>query len=154
LDSEEKEMIILGDLNCNMQSSSRADSNTGKLKLLMELYQLLQVINQPTRITDFSETLIDVIISNEPERLETYGVYHLGISDHSLVYACPKVSSCQKQQPKMVTTRQFKNFDPDKFSKDLSALSWDTSTSSPRKSDIAGSHGLMLRLKSQAVRVD
>ncbi len=47
------------------------------------------------------------------------GVLHLGISDHSLVYLCRKVS-VPKSKPKIVETRQFKFFDNDYFQQDLS----------------------------------
>ncbi len=47
------------------------------------------------------------------------GVLHLGISDHSLVYLCRKVS-VPKSKPKIVETRQFKFFDSDYFQQDLS----------------------------------
>ena len=46
------------------------------------------------------------------------GVIDLGISDHNLVYICRKVS-IPKQPPKIVETRQFKNFNTAAFQHDL-----------------------------------
>ena len=46
------------------------------------------------------------------------GVIHLGISDHSLVYVCRKVS-IPREKPKIVETRQFKNFNTGNFQQDL-----------------------------------
>ena len=50
--------------------------------------------NEPTRVTSTSATLIDLILPNTPENILQSGVIHLGISDHSLVYAL-RISPCQ-----------------------------------------------------------
>lgn len=84
-----KELLILGDLNCNYLAHHR-DSQLLQLKQLSTVYQLTQLINVPTRITPNSNTLIDVILTNEPSRIITSGVLHIGISDHSLVYGVRK----------------------------------------------------------------
>lgn len=54
-DLENQELLIMGDLNCDF-SQSPADSNTCKLQLLSLLYQLEQLIIEPTRITGTSAT--------------------------------------------------------------------------------------------------
>ena len=48
------------------------------------------------------------------------GVIYVGISDHSLVYvyACRKVAVL-KEKPKIVETRQSKNFNTARFQQDL-----------------------------------
>ncbi len=46
------------------------------------------------------------------------GVIYLGISDHSLVYSCRKIST-QREKPKIVETRQFKHFNSQAFENDL-----------------------------------
>ena len=56
------------------------------------LYNLSQLINEPTRVTDFSSTLIDHIFTNTPDKVVCSGVSHISISDHSLVYAYRKLS--------------------------------------------------------------
>ena len=45
------------------------------------------VIKEPTRISENVQTLIDLIIVSNPDKVTNTGVSHLGISDHSLVYA-------------------------------------------------------------------
>ena len=49
------------------------------------------------------------------------GLIHLGISDHSLVRLCRKVS-VPKSKPKIVETRQFKDFDSQHFQYDPLAM--------------------------------
>ena len=74
----------MGDLNCNMHDESNHDSST--LTNILDIYGLSQLISEPTRITPTSSTLIDLCITNLPEKISKAGVVHLGISDHSLVF--------------------------------------------------------------------
>ena len=62
----------------------------------MELYQLTQIINDPTRITEYTKSLIDVCITSSPEKNISSGVIYLGISDHSLIYAIRKLNYVPK----------------------------------------------------------
>ena len=62
----------------------------------MELYQLTQIINDPTRITESTRSLLDVCITTSPEKIISSGVKHLGISDHSLIYAIRKLNYVPK----------------------------------------------------------
>jgi hypothetical protein len=85
-EAEHKELIILGDLNCDLYTNT-ASSSTKKLIELLDVYQLKQLIKKPTRVTAKTRTLIDVIITQMGNtNVTTSGVIHLGISDHSLVY--------------------------------------------------------------------
>ena len=58
LDSEQKEMYLLGDLNCNMLDSS--SHVTKRLTSLVEMYQHSQIITKPTRLTQTTASLLDV----------------------------------------------------------------------------------------------
>ena len=51
------------------------------------VFGLKQVITEPTRITPSSSSLIDLIFTNQPDLVSFSGVSHVGISDHSLIYA-------------------------------------------------------------------
>ena len=91
IDNENKEMCILGDLNCDVLKGDK-DSNTPTKKItsLYELYQLSQLTDKPTRITMTISSLIDHIVTNIPEKISDSGVIHSGVSDHSLVFALGK----------------------------------------------------------------
>ena len=125
IDHENKEVFILGDLNCNMLKAD-SDSNipTKKIKLLYELYQLTQLINEATRVTMTTTSLIDHILTNTPEKISDSGVIHTGISDHSLVFAIRKISIIYKQE-NTLEIRNMKNFDKEKFTKELLKQHWE-----------------------------
>lgn len=66
VDSENSELYLLGDLNCNLLSDT-PNSNTSELLNIFETYNLSQTISEPARITNTSQTLIDLSITNTPD---------------------------------------------------------------------------------------
>lgn len=59
------EVILMGDLNVNWDSKS----DRKKLKEITDNFGLTQMISDPTRITNRSKTLIDLVFSNKPDRI-------------------------------------------------------------------------------------
>ena len=51
LDAEGKEYYIMGDLNCNILLSSLNNVNTQALLSITDVYNLKQLVNEPTRVT-------------------------------------------------------------------------------------------------------
>ena len=76
------------------------------------------MIKEPTRVTAASRTLIDLALCNKPELITMSGVDHLGISDHSLIYVCRKIS-IPRNEPKIIRSRQFKHYDKNSFLTEL-----------------------------------
>ncbi len=125
IDNENKEMYILDDLNCDLlKPDSESNIPTKKIKSLYELYQLSQLIDEATRVTIKTTTLIDHIVTNTPEKISDSGVVHTGISDHSLVFAIRKISVIKKQE-NIVEMRNMKNFDKKKFVTELLNQHWE-----------------------------
>ena len=114
----------MGDLNCNTDKFS-PDYNTRKLLFLSALYQLEQLINEPTTVTKTSASLIDLVFTNKRKNISHSGVIHLGISDHSMIYAVRKLIT-PKSDPKIKIVRNFKNFNVNDFLSNLSQIPWET----------------------------
>ena len=58
----------------------------------MRNYQLKQHITTPRRITNDTQSLIDIIVTKiDDTKTIASGVIHLGISDHSLIYIYRKL---------------------------------------------------------------
>ena len=125
LDSENNiEFYLLGDLNCDL-SSTVLDNGSRLLVDIANLFSLTQLIEEPTRITSSSSTLIDHIFTNTPNKVICAGVSHVGISDHSLIYACRKLSIDRPTKGhSSVNYRSFKNFDHAKFRHDIENQNW------------------------------
>lgn len=115
--------MILGDFNCNLLEA-KANLHKTKLLSLFEEYQYKQLIEQPTRITKASESLIDHIITNMPQRIYKSGVCHVSISDHSLIYTVRRLA-LPRGLPRIVEIRSFKNFDKGSFLNELTEAPWD-----------------------------
>ena len=124
LDSENIEYYLMGDFNCDL-SSTVLDHDSKSLMDIADLYNLSQLINEPTRITDSSSTLLDHIFTNTPDKVVCSGVSHVSISDHSLIYAFRKLSvGSSTGVHSSINYRKFKNFDSTKFRNDISQQSW------------------------------
>ena len=91
LDADGREYYIMGDFNCNMLPASFYNANTQALLNITDIYNLKQLITEPTRITPLSSTLIDVSFTNLPDNTTCSGVSHIGIRDHRLIVV--KISS-------------------------------------------------------------
>ena len=125
LDGQNKELILTVDLNCDL-SLSVLQSHSRRLMDILELFQMKQVIADPTRITSNTASLLDIIATNRADKVKESGVIHLGISDHSLVYVSLKVS-VPRDKPKIVESRNLKNYNINHFNGHISHLSRNSS---------------------------
>ena len=110
-----KPVIILGDLNCNLLQQN--PDGLSVLNFVSEL-NLKQLITSLTRITESSESLIDVIISSTPDLVQESGVIETCISDHFSVYMVLNLK-LPKQPRSDITVRSFKNYNSTLFTADL-----------------------------------
>lgn len=116
-----KPIHILGDLNCNLSNAENPDS--GALLEFCRLYNLSQMVKAPTRVTAYTETLIDVILSSNEQQVRETTVKPCSISDHDIVCATLRLKN-QRQKPTYITTRSFKQYRPDQFLADVSQIPW------------------------------
>ena len=110
------DVIILGDLNCNLLQDN-AESRA--LNDFCSSFNLTQLINKPTRVTENGESLIDVVMTTNEKLIASNDVLMSTISDHNLVYISlklkkPRIKSCY------VTTRSYTQYKADNFLRDLS----------------------------------
>ena len=101
-------IYIVGDLNCNLLDTEK-NVHSRQLTDIMDIYQLEQIITEPTRITTDTASLIDVFITNSAQTVKSSGVIRLGISDHYMIYACTK-DAINRSPLKIVESRSFKNY--------------------------------------------
>ena len=104
-----------------------SDQPTKTLKTILEIYQLSQLITEATRITNISCILIDHYITSMPEKINSTGVIHTGISDHSLIYGIRKINPIvsTRNMTRNVEVRNMKRFNHNSFREDLLAQPWE-----------------------------
>jgi len=103
-----KHLFILGDLNDDLLVPQ------SKLHRIMHVSKLSQVINKPTRITETSKTLLDVIITNNPDIISSSDVVKTHISDHDLIFAQINVIK-PKREPEVKTFRSLSTYSKEVF---------------------------------------
>ena len=93
---------------------------------LNSIYSLHQVnTSKPTRITHESATLLDHMITNDLNNVQSYGVIHVGMSDHSPSYLVWKFSR-HKDLPRTIQYRNFRKVVKEDFKNDLKNQPWKT----------------------------
>ena len=116
---ENKEAIVAGDLNCDYLIAD----NHKNIKSIFKLNGFKQLINEPTRITDGTKTLIDVIYSNNVKKIAESIVIPSAISDHDIIGISRKLHT-EKFQPRKTLSRNFSKYQPDKFRNDIKSVNW------------------------------
>ena len=91
-------------------------------------FSLQQIIENFTRITEHSKTLIDLFFTNRPD-LYLSGVIPVGFSDHSAIFAVRKLHRLKPPRPRVIDTRNFKPFNRDTFIEGLNTVPWSLITS-------------------------
>jgi exonuclease III len=87
-DAENKELILLGDINCDV-AKSLPEAHTIRFQSIKTLYNMARLIEEPTRVARTSATIIDLILKNVPEKISHAGVMlTLVYPDHSLANIC------------------------------------------------------------------
>ena len=82
---------------------------------------LTQHVTSPTRVTNTSSTIIDLVLSN-CINAKDYKAVDFGLSDHSLLIRRDKLSVCRPQ--KSITSRSYKNLNEELFLADLKSMDW------------------------------
>ena len=91
--SKKKEIIVLGDFNAELlKNDNKAIKDTFKLN------GFTQLIKRATRITKDTETLIDLIATNDPSVILLTEVLPTSLSDHDIVCCLRKLNNMKLRQ--------------------------------------------------------
>ena len=99
--------VLLGDFNIDFSVQQKNANFPLKRSLrgITEAFDLKQLIMEPTRVTEYSETLIYLVFTNSHHKVVESGVFDLGLSDHSLVSLNPVVPELLQKLSNIVHTR-------------------------------------------------
>lgn len=113
-------VLFGGDLNVNYLNN---DNNI--LQKMFNKYGLTQMVDSPTRVTNVSQTLLDIIVCSRPSLINDVNIVDMDpISDHSLVTCTLKIFT-KIDQIKYRTYRDYSNFNYIDFMNDLEMRNWD-----------------------------
>lgn len=87
---------------------------------------LSQLVNEPTRITDSTATLLDLFITDSPELVRKIDVHHnRTLSDHAIILAELQIKK-PKNIPQFIFKRLLNKINYEEFMLDLNSLPWHT----------------------------
>lgn len=118
-------IICVGDFNVDL-----LETNTTEARYVvraLESLGLYQIIDQPTRITDTTESLLDYILTSDLSFATGPSVLTISreVSDHDLIYCSLKFAN-KKPPPIFKTCRDFKHLNYENFKSDLLSIPWDS----------------------------
>ena len=122
MDSTNSEMVLLGDFNIDYSKKNHLRRSFDDFALR---YGLNQLVSKPTRVTENSSTIIDLILVSNMHRIVQCDVLDSSLSDHNLVF-CVIKGGVKKLPSKNIEYRSFKNFHEEAFIRDLGAVPWNS----------------------------
>ncbi|MGL1889690.1 MAG: reverse transcriptase domain-containing protein [Reichenbachiella sp.] len=126
LQGEHKYIYLIGDFNCNTMANINAGHPTEEFKNIFSANFLFPLINQPTRITQFTATCIDNMYCNIPN-LRSHcnaGILVTDISDHLGIF-CVSNSITIENEKQVIKKRLFSTKNVNNFKKSLKNETWD-----------------------------
>jgi hypothetical protein len=121
LQNSDTETYILGDANLDQLTQSGLPY---KLKNIICTYGYKQIITQATRVTQTTETLLDLIIVNNARLVLKSGVWKSSLADHDIIYVVRKCPSKVKDPISYKYIRKLKNVDKAELLKSFEEAPW------------------------------
>ena len=114
------DVVLFGDINIDI---SKRSTKLGKYKSFLNTHLLTQLVNEPTRITNTSRTIIDHTVTNNEEFYKYSTVIDPGLSDHLMVVTARKRTKLKYQMSHFLG-RSYRKFDEASFYADVAKINW------------------------------
>ena len=115
------EVSVIGDLNCDINNTSRQTERLLKFTIANELEQLMK---EPTRVTSTTSTLIDVLITFTPKLFKKAGAINIAFSDHYPNYGVIHSPGTHPKKHWIITMSSWKDKNLNDFNADLEQVPW------------------------------
>lgn len=103
-----RECILMGDFNTDV-SSKDCPTNRAFIRF-SKLFDFKQLIKDPTRVGQTTQTTIDLILVSDVCNISQQGVIAYGLSDHFITYCTRKVQRKTFSSHKCIKIRSFRNY--------------------------------------------
>ena len=118
--TKSREVTLLGDTNVDY----RKKNDNLAIKNIFHLYGFQQIVTKPTRITEYSKTLIDTIFTTNATTISAHDVIPTSIADHDMVGYVRKIN-CIKFNSKTIRRKNYAKYDHVKMCKELKEINWE-----------------------------
>ena len=95
-----------------------------KYKELCQTFSLKEIIQEPTRVTSTTFSLLDHILTNAGWKISQKGVIDVGLSDHQLIYCTRKILRTKFNMHNQIRVRSLKNYTPEFFREELTKINF------------------------------
>lgn len=116
------DLIIMGNFNVDI-IALKPCKYTRKLMPTTRLHGPSQLVKEPTRVTEFTSTTIDLVFVNNTHRIVSHRVQEFGASDHFVTFAVKKARIC-KAHVEIGDVRSFKHYNRENFQRDIASVPW------------------------------
>ena len=133
-DDKCKEIILLDDINYDLarrMANQPVESRAHHMIEVYDLFSFKQLIQEPTRVSLTTSSLIDHIATTYPDNIVDSGVLQVSIRDHYLVYCLGNCDGARRIDHKVIKTRPMKSFEETAFLADVYRINWDRVVSRP-----------------------
>ena len=113
------ETFLLGDINVNYL----VKSSHKEIKELFITHGLHQLVKLPTRVTQETKSLIDVIMTNTRSNVHHTKVLPLSLSDHDCVMCVRKINH-RKMPFRTITCRDYSKYNHTVLARDIENYDW------------------------------
>ena len=120
-------VVLIGDFNAHFSSTNPEDNSIISTRLYrwLECNALTQLMDEPTRVTQHSATVLDLIITNSPGYFVDYGAFSPPANcDHSFIYGKIYISY-EKRKAFKRHIWDFSNINAVELNEELTNLNWD-----------------------------
>lgn len=109
------DIIILGDVNRNLFNET---AHSQIILDFCDTLNLTQLVVEPTRITESTQTLIDLAMTTNINLVDSSSVLSSSKSEHNLIEVVLKLKR-PRVKPAYITTRSYASYDRNNFLRDL-----------------------------------
>ena len=121
--SKYRHVVILGDMNVNYLRKEDVKYRFFNSEIVEPL-GLTQIIEKPTRITETTKSLLDIILVSSEKNVKFWDVTTCPFDvDHEIIYMAYNFKK-EKFNPKIITKRNMKNFSEEDFLNRLNLAPW------------------------------
>ena len=118
--NERNSIVIQGDFNVDIMNQELHEC----FEILETDYDFFQVIEEPSHVNEYSQSLIDHIYVSRPGQVTKSGVIDYSISDHFPTYVTLRLQAPLTPKGGTIRYRSMKNFKSNVFLQDLSKQPW------------------------------
>ena len=139
-----QKLLFVGDFAVAMENKFMID--------FCELNDLSSLIDKPTCNKNFDKpTCIDLTLADKPSYFQHSNVFETGISDFHFLTVTELKMWFQKLKPQVITYRNHKNFDHDKFKADIKTCRFDKSDTNSFKETILSAFNKYAPIKKKYI---